>query len=524
MCCGSPLAPELKRRFAEAFGCHLIELYGLTEGLFTILAPEDFDRKLLSVGKPVLGADLRIIGADGGEAAPGEIGEVVGRSRVMMAGYLNREQDTREAIWVDAAGRQWLRTGDLGRLDADGFLYIVDRLKDMILSGSQNIYPADIEAVMRAHPAVAEVAVVGVPSAEWGETPVAVVVPAAGQAFDPPALLSWTNARVGRQQRVRAVVAWPALPRNPNGKILKRDLRRELSELGIGMNDTLGMQEYWWPSKDGLKLYARRYETAGAAAPAVLCLPGLTRNSRDFEALAQHLAPRYRLICPDLRGRGFSARDPVWQNYQPATYLADLSGLISALGLKRFAIVGTSLGGMLAMMLPAALPGSVAGIVLNDIGPEIDPIGAERIRGYAGRLGPVGNWAEAVAQLQAVYGTAWPGLTAHPWQQLARRSYREDASGIPVLDVDPMVGAALRAAADGPAVDLWPLYAALRTVPVLAIRGALSDILSEATFARMRREKPDLVALSVANRGHVPLLDEPECVAAIDAFLGALQY
>ena len=233
MSCGSPLAADVKRRFAEVFHCDLIELYGLTEGLFTVLSPEDFDKKLLSVGKPVLGADIRLVGEYDREVAPGETREIVGYSRIVMAEYHAREAANREATWLDEAGRQWLRTGDLGRLDADGFLYIVDRRKDMILSGGQNIYPADIESVVREHPAVAEVAVVGVPSAQWGETPVAVVVPATGQTFDPDTLLGWTNGRVGKQQRLHAVVARAELPRNANGKILKRELRRELKEQGF---------------------------------------------------------------------------------------------------------------------------------------------------------------------------------------------------------------------------------------------------------------------------------------------------
>jgi acyl-CoA synthetase (AMP-forming)/AMP-acid ligase II len=234
MCCGSPLPPAVKRGFAREFDCDLIELYGLTEGLITILAPEDFERKLLSVGKPVLGAEIRIIGEDDREVAPGATGEIVGYGRLVMAGYHARDDANREATWIDEAGRQWLRTGDLGRLDEDGFLYIVDRKKDMILSGGQNIFPADIECVMREHPAVAEVAVVGAPSQKWGETPVAVVVPAAGQPFDPDGLLAWTNQRVGKQQRLSAVIIRAELPRNPNGKILKRELRRELGDRGFG--------------------------------------------------------------------------------------------------------------------------------------------------------------------------------------------------------------------------------------------------------------------------------------------------
>jgi acyl-CoA synthetase (AMP-forming)/AMP-acid ligase II len=138
----------------------------------------------------------------------------------------------REATWIDAAGRQWLRTGDLGRLDAENFLYIVDRKKDMILSGGQNIYPADIETVMWEHPAVAEVAVVGVSSERWGETPLAVVVLHAGRVMATDELVEWTNARVGKQQRISGVVWRESLPRNPNGKVLKRELRREYSSIG----------------------------------------------------------------------------------------------------------------------------------------------------------------------------------------------------------------------------------------------------------------------------------------------------
>jgi pimeloyl-ACP methyl ester carboxylesterase len=280
-------------------------------------------------------------------------------------------------------------------------------------------------------------------------------------------------------------------------------------------------REERWKSAGGLELYCRLYDTADASGPAVLCLPGLTRNSRDFEALAAHLAHRYRVICPDLRGRGFSARDPQWLNYQPGAYLTDLAALVAHLRLTRIAVIGTSLGGLLGMLLPSVLPGKIAGLVLNDIGPEINPVGAERIRSYAGRLPPVHSWSEAVAQLRTLYAVAWPDLPDEAWLMLARRSYREDASGTPVFDADPKIGDAMRALpASTP--NLWPVFATLRALPMLAIRGVLSDILSESTLQRMQRDKPDLVALRVANRGHVPLLDEPECVAAIDRFLGPL--
>ncbi|MFO1402228.1 MAG: AMP-binding protein [Steroidobacteraceae bacterium] len=227
MCCGSPLAPAVKRGTRDALGCQLIELYGLTEGIITTLAPEDFDAKLASVGKPVPGQELMLLGEDGRPAPPGEPGEIIGCGRMIMDGYLNRPEATAEATWTAPDGRRWLRTGDVGRIDADGFLYIVDRRKDLILSGGQNIYPADIEVVLREHPEVADVAVIGVPSEQWGETPLAVVVARAGAQPQAAELVAWTNARVGRQQRVSGVAFRDELPRNPNGKVLKRELRNE---------------------------------------------------------------------------------------------------------------------------------------------------------------------------------------------------------------------------------------------------------------------------------------------------------
>jgi pimeloyl-ACP methyl ester carboxylesterase len=279
---------------------------------------------------------------------------------------------------------------------------------------------------------------------------------------------------------------------------------------------------------DGLELYCRIYHgpaaggRSGAQGPTVLCLPGLTRNSRDFEALAPHLAAHHRVVCPDLRGRGFSARDAQWRNYHPGTYLADLRRLLHVLEVERVAIVGTSLGGLLGMMLGATAPDRVAGLVLNDIGPEVDPKGIERIKGYTGMLPPVRTWEDAVKQLRVVYGSAWPGLSDEQWSVLVRRSYREDATGAPAPDCDPRVGDALRAA-QAPAGDLWPVFALLHSIPMLVIHGALSDILSAGTVARMQREKPDLERVTVVNRGHVPLLDEPEALAAIDYFLARLR-
>lgn len=234
---GSPLFEGLKRRIMENFSCAVIELYGLTEGFMTMLQPEEAEGRLASVGKPVRGNDYLLLDDDDHEVPWGGTGEICVRSVHWMIGYHNRPDATREAMFIDGEGIQWLRTGDVGRTDQDGYLYIVDRKKDMILSGGQNIYPADIEAVMIGHPRVAEVAVIGVPDDRWGETPVAVVVakPGGDQSGLAGELLQWTNQHVGKRQRIREVRVAGVLPRNPNGKVLKRELRRTFVA-GTGAN------------------------------------------------------------------------------------------------------------------------------------------------------------------------------------------------------------------------------------------------------------------------------------------------
>lgn len=277
-------------------------------------------------------------------------------------------------------------------------------------------------------------------------------------------------------------------------------------------------QEVHWSSADGLRLYARAYQGPAPDAATVLCLHGLTRNSRDFEDLAPHLSSHYRVIVPDVRGRGSSARDPNPQNYQPSVYVQDILALMDTVEVRRVIVIGTSMGALLAMMLAVGYRDRVAGLVLNDMGPEVDPIGLERIKSYAGRLPPPEGWREAVMQTRMLFGNAWSGLSDERWSELSRRSYREKDDGALEVAADPMIGEMLRAAPAATA-NLWPFWRALRGIPLLAIRGALSDILSAATFVKMKAENPDLMQLEVARRGHAPLLDEPECLQAIDAFL-----
>lgn len=225
MSCGSPLHADLRKKLFEQLGPVVIELFGLTEGVITTLEPEEAEGRMASAGKPLVGTDIKIIDDNGNEAPPGISGEVVACGRIVMPGYLGRDEATKEAIWTDENGKNWLRTGDIGKLDKEGYLYIVDRKKDMILSGGQNIYPQDIEAVLVSHTSINEVAVIGAKSATWGETPLAVVVPENGSLVDVGDIRAWANTKLGKQQRLSGVVVTKELPRNPNGKILKKDLR-----------------------------------------------------------------------------------------------------------------------------------------------------------------------------------------------------------------------------------------------------------------------------------------------------------
>ena len=224
-CTSAPFSAKLKADVVRRWPGGLVEYYGMTEGGGTcILEAHNFPDKLHTVGKPAEGHDVRLIDEAGHEVPQGEVGEVVGRSASMMTGYHHQPDKTRDAEWFDAQGNRFIRTGDVGRFDEDGFLTLLDRRKDMVISGGFNIYPSDLESVLRQNPGVLEAAVVGVPSEEWGETPVAFVVPAPG-AMDAAALRAWANERLGKTQRLAAVRYLSELPRSDIGKVLKRQLR-----------------------------------------------------------------------------------------------------------------------------------------------------------------------------------------------------------------------------------------------------------------------------------------------------------
>lgn len=230
-CTSAPFSAALKADIVARWPGLLVEYYGMTEGGgSTMLVANANPTKLATVGVPIDGHDIRLIDDDGREVAQGEMGEVVGRSPTMMTGYHGRTEATRAAEWFDASGQRFIRHGDVGRFDADGFLTLLDRKKDMVISGGFNIYPSDLEAVLAQHDEVADCAVVGVASARWGETPVGFYV-ARTVGADDAAILQWTNTRLARTQRLAALHRVDELPRSAIGKVLKRELRDTLAPM-----------------------------------------------------------------------------------------------------------------------------------------------------------------------------------------------------------------------------------------------------------------------------------------------------
>lgn len=275
---------------------------------------------------------------------------------------------------------------------------------------------------------------------------------------------------------------------------------------------------YYW-SNDGLRLHYRDYAGGDPARPPILCIPGLTRNARDFERLADRLAGEWRVIAVDLRGRGESAyaRDPL--TYAPLSYIQDLEALIAELSLDRFVLAGTSLGGLLAMHLGAVDPARVAGLIVNDVGPELDELGMARIRSTIGRTSTWPTWVHAARDFAELHRQAFPKWKLEDWLAFAKRMAKIGSAGRIVPDYDMRIAEALRGASPVAGLDLWSAWQALAGVPALVVRGERSDILAAETLARMTGAHPLAEALTVRGIGHAPTLDEPEVTAAIDALL-----
>lgn len=277
-------------------------------------------------------------------------------------------------------------------------------------------------------------------------------------------------------------------------------------------------QDVFWWSNDGLRLHAREYPGAADALP-VLCLPGLTRNARDYDVLARRLAGTRRVLAIDLRGRGESAyaRDPM--SYVPLTYAQDIAALLADRKIERFVAVGTSLGGIVTMLLAGMLPGRIAGALLNDVGPEIDPAGLARIRGYVGRSSAWPTWMHAARAVQEANAEVYPDWTIEDWLAMAKRLYRLNNAGRIVLDYDLKIAEPFRVPGNEAGPDMWRALAALRQAPVLVVRGGRSDILTAPVAERMIAALPDAELVTLSGIGHAPTLAEPEVQPAIDRLL-----
>lgn len=287
-----------------------------------------------------------------------------------------------------------------------------------------------------------------------------------------------------------------------------------------------GFEDIYYTSRDGLKLHARRYPAAGGtrsrARPA-LCLPGLTRNGRDFHDLALALSKRSStprtVYTLDYRGRGLSDSDPDWRNYAPTIEMLDVLDFMTLTGLHDAAVIGTSRGGLITMLMAAAQPTAIGAVVLNDIGPVIEHEGLARISGYVGRVPLPISWPDAARMVRELNRRHFPEVSDAVWEGVARQLYNEK-NGKPAPGYDPNLGNAL-SVLDGPMPMLWPQFEALKRVPLMVVRGEHSDILTAETVDEMRRRHPAMATITVASQGHAPLLKDATTTEAIRHFLTA---
>jgi pimeloyl-ACP methyl ester carboxylesterase len=270
-------------------------------------------------------------------------------------------------------------------------------------------------------------------------------------------------------------------------------------------------------ARDGLRLYARYYPCPGSTRRPALCLAGLTRNSRDFHDLASALMGERDVYALDCRGRGLSERDPNWKNYTLLVEVNDALDFMAMKGLHDAAIVGTSRGGLIAMMMAVLRPCAIGAVVLNDIGPVIEREGLARIAAYVGRTPLPASWAEAASLVREMSARHFQGVPDSQWEEVARAWFNE-MSGRPAPGYDSLIAKAI-SALDGPIPELWPQFGALARVPVLTIRGENSDILSPQTLEEMRARHPRFSVITVTGQGHAPLLKDAPAISAISEFL-----
>jgi len=286
------------------------------------------------------------------------------------------------------------------------------------------------------------------------------------------------------------------------------------------MTDTVGARwaDRYWTSRDEIKLHYRDYPGRDDR-PAVLCLPGLTRNVRDFENLALRLAGEWRVISPEMRGRGDSGYSKDSSAYNPFQYVDDVNGLLEEAGVERYVAIGTSLGGLMTMILAMNAPERIVGAALNDVGPVLNPEGLARISGYVGQGRNFPTWMHAARAIEETQAIAYPDYGIDDWLAMAKRLMVVSGNGRIVFDYDMKIAEPLQRSGDLVQSDLWPGIDALAGKPILLLRGGLSDLLSAEALDQMRARLPGGEAVTLANVGHAPTLDEPEAVAAIDRLL-----
>ena len=281
-------------------------------------------------------------------------------------------------------------------------------------------------------------------------------------------------------------------------------------------------EDGYWTSSDDLRLHYRDYTGLASRSP-VICMPGLTRNARDFEPVAQLLGGKRRMLAIDFRGRGESAyaKDPM--TYVPVTYAQDMDILLRELDFKKFVLCGTSLGGIVSMLLAAQWKDRLAGVILNDVGPEIGKAGAERIRGYVGQGRSFETWMHAARAMAEAQGDVYPDYGLEQWLRFAKRTCKLASSGRIVFDYDMKISEPFKLPGGEAGVDLWPLFALLEDVPLLVLRGENSDILEKSTAAKMMKKAKQASLVTVKGVGHAPSLDEPEAQSAIAEFLKSIK-
>ena len=282
-------------------------------------------------------------------------------------------------------------------------------------------------------------------------------------------------------------------------------------------------RDVYWTSADGLNLYAADYGPEDADL-TVLCMHGLTRNHKDFEPMIAGLNLPVRFIAVDVRGRGKSDRAASAESYLPPVYVQDMAALIEKLNLDNLVLTGTSMGGLMAMIMAKVMPEKIRGIILNDVGPVVEPAGLQRIAGYAGGNETYRSWVDAAGAIGRTQATVYPDYGADDWMAFAKRTCIEAYDGSIIFDYDPAIVQGMGATKPDWKTNfaMWRLFGVMKNIPLLIIRGETSDILSDKTARRMHRRHKNSTLLTIPGRGHTPALDEPISLAAIQKFITGL--